>query len=354
MKNRKRPSHLINLFSAMSFLFASHFVSAAEVVLMGDSWAYQMAHRGIVQTVLTERGLGNVTVYNGGKAGSTAAQWNAGTGGVLLITDVLTANPDAELVHLIVGGNDLRLERPVPDTVIETEQVLEQLVSLTSAPIVFSGYDYTPEPPPGIDTPTANAIIDSYVAGMANAVANNPLLAPQVTVVNTHGLMQIEFGIPQLGIPAGDPSLPDAILPGPNTAFADNIHPNDDGYVVYVNYIFDEFYADVLNPTTQLPDQFATQPFGVNWTYTGWVNNAAYPWVWHFEQGWWYVCPLAEKSAWLWDLQAGWLYASEGYPWLYSVNRSCWLWYYEDPAAPADRWFTDACTGETFSLPKSQ
>lgn len=97
---------------------------------------------------------------------------------------------------------------------------------------------------------------------------------------------------------------------------------------------------------------FATLPLDIYSIYTGWIANKYFPWVWHFEHGWWYVLPVTENSAWLWDLEAGWLYAAESYPWLYSVDRDCWLWYYA--GGPSGRWFTDSCTGELIDFPKSQ
>ena len=93
----------------------------------------------------------------------------------------------------------------------------------------------------------------------------------------------------------------------------------------------------------------------MKWSFLGWIDDSAYPWIWHFEQGWFYVCPARDNSAWFYDLSGDWFYTADGvYPWIYSANRNAWLWYYEDAAAPANRYFTNAATGEMITIPKSQ
>ncbi len=64
----------------------------------------------------------------------------------------------------------------------------------------------------------------------------------------THGLMQVHFGIPQLGIPAFDPSLPDVTKPGPSSAFADSIHLTSAGYDGLAQRVYDDFYEPILVP----------------------------------------------------------------------------------------------------------
>lgn len=71
---------------------------------------------------------------------------------------------------------------------------------------------------------------------------------PQLTFHNSLGLMQVQYGIPGLGIPAFDPSLPDSTLPSPEVAFADAIHLTPAGYLLFAEEAFDVFYEAQLVP----------------------------------------------------------------------------------------------------------
>ncbi|MFO0947275.1 MAG: hypothetical protein U1D30_15255 [Planctomycetota bacterium] len=87
----------------------------ARVVTIGDSWAWLVAANA-PGTAPAAPGFGNslgsvlagygVSVYNGSFGGGTAAQHAADLQG---ITDRINANPDAEIVYLSSGGNDLLL-----------------------------------------------------------------------------------------------------------------------------------------------------------------------------------------------------------------------------------------------------
>lgn len=207
--------------------------SARPFVVLGDSWG--VLGSPSMSGVLAAEGFGSTALANEATGGSTAEEWNTG---VFDIPSILAGHPDLEVVHLIVGGNDLLGGAPViPTIVLDIVGVLEQIAAATPVPILYTGYDYLPNPP--LPVPIANAAVDALIDGVAGAVAADPLLAGRVAALNSHGLMQVHFGIPQLGIPPFDPSLPDPSQPGPTTAFADGIHLTAAGYTVYAQNIFD-------------------------------------------------------------------------------------------------------------------
>lgn len=228
---------------------------ASPIVLLGDSWGVGIGPS--VRSTLDAEGFSSLAIHNASVGGSRAVQWNANQFGTM--SSILAGDADAKLIHLIVGGNDLLagLSNPtvaITNAISNTLGVLNKIVAASSVPVLFSGYEWLAAPPAPFPPSLANALLDSFVNGVAAGVAGDPLLASRVTVMNTHGLMQVHFGVPQNGIPAFDPSLPNASLPGPSTAFFDQIHLNRAGYDVLAQHLYDEFYGPVLvpEPTTAL------------------------------------------------------------------------------------------------------
>lgn len=237
------------LLAALGLPAVAPVASASPIVLLGDSWGVGIGPS--VRTVLDAEGHADLAIHNASVGGSRASQWNANAYGTM--PQVLAGDADARLVHLIVGGNDLLagLSNPaaaVQNATTNTLGVLAKIAAATPVPILFSGYEYLANPPGGLPPVLANAFLDAFVDGVAQAVAADALLASRVTVLNTHGLMQVHFGVPQAGVPAFDPSLPDATLPGPTSAYADSIHLNRAGYDVLAQELYDRFYAPVLVP----------------------------------------------------------------------------------------------------------
>ena len=79
---------------------------SAEVVVFGDSWGVPFAPA--LRHVIDERGIEGVSVANAAFNGETAAQLSSSdqSRGLPYITNILNANPDAEIVHLSIGAND--------------------------------------------------------------------------------------------------------------------------------------------------------------------------------------------------------------------------------------------------------
>jgi lysophospholipase L1-like esterase len=235
---------LVVLFVA---LFAAQLAAAAPVVILGDSWGVLVGPS--VRTVLDANGYSSLAIHNASIGGSRASQWAADQFGTM--DQILLNDGDARFIHLIVGGNDLLggLADPVTalnNAVANTTTVLHKIADASTAPILFSGYEWLAVPPPGFSSPLANAFLDLYVNNVIANIAADPALSARVTGLNTHGLMQVAFGIPQLGIPAGDPSLPNNQLPSPNTVFADQIHLTRPGYDVLATDLYSQFYGPAL------------------------------------------------------------------------------------------------------------
>lgn len=75
-------------------------------------------------------------------------------------------------------------------------------------------------------------------------------------------------------------------------------------------------------------------------TYCGWLADDAYPWIWHFGHGWWYLVPVDGIGFWAYDCEPslGWLYVDRSYPWIYSHGQGCFLWFFG--AESGRRWFS--------------
>ncbi|MDJ0789384.1 MAG: SGNH/GDSL hydrolase family protein [Myxococcota bacterium] len=222
---------------------------AAEIVILGDSWGVLFGPA--VERQVAEDGYVGIDVANLAVGGSTAAQWSGGQFGDL--GSVLAPHPDAQAVHVAIGGNDMLrgLADPVStiaNAVADTLDLLDQITAVTAAPVLYMGYDYLASGLGPLSSQAVNLFLDSFIDQVAAGVAADAGLASQVTVLDTHGLMQVHFGIPQLGIDPFDPSLPDTTKPGPDSAFRDQIHLTDAGYDVFIEAAFAGFYRAQLVP----------------------------------------------------------------------------------------------------------
>ncbi|MDX2108868.1 MAG: endo-1,4-beta-xylanase [Verrucomicrobiota bacterium] len=69
---------------------------------------------------------------------------------------------------------------------------------------------------------------------------------------------------------------------------------------------------------------------GVKEGFVGYLFDASYPWVYAFNQGWWYLYAIDEQHFWAWDLTPGmeWLFVDATvWPWVYSFGHGSWLSY---------------------------
>jgi lysophospholipase L1-like esterase len=97
---------LVPLLSLMA-LFSAPQNTEDRVLIVGDSWsAYSVAY-GSLNASFASFGHGNMRAIGSTTAisGSTAADWTKPSY-QRLIVDALNLNPDIEVVHLTIGGND--------------------------------------------------------------------------------------------------------------------------------------------------------------------------------------------------------------------------------------------------------
>lgn len=90
----------------LTVLVSTSISEAGQVVVFGDSWAVPFAPA--LQQVLDGNGYSGINVANAAFGGETASNMASGslTRGLPYITATLNANPDAQAVHLSIGGND--------------------------------------------------------------------------------------------------------------------------------------------------------------------------------------------------------------------------------------------------------
>lgn len=106
--HRKQSAHLASRSSHESGVTAwfdtlEERSMLAGIITIGDSWAYLVAPSA---TTMSNSFLGGVPVYNESFGGGTAAQHVADLAGV---TARINAHPDADVVWLSSGGNDMLL-----------------------------------------------------------------------------------------------------------------------------------------------------------------------------------------------------------------------------------------------------
>lgn len=89
-----------------------------------------------------------------------------------------------------------------------------------------------------------------------------------------------------------------------------------------------------------------------DWWWSAWLgffSSRHYPWIYHNHLGFLYCTGNSTDDIWLYDLNLGWLWTSSRvYPFLYSHQRSSWLWYQRGSTNP--RWFADLSTGQWLVL----
>ena len=250
------------LLALLPFLVASHPALAGEIVVFGDSWGVPGAPA--LQTVLVNNGH-TETVVNAAVGGETAANLSSASG-LLHISNTLAANPDVELVHLSIGGNDFlgvwtNAFTPSQEAALfqgitdDVETIVDHILAIApTVRILWSSYDY-PRP---LVTGTPTEVNAAGTAFMVYAEALDTAKGAALTSIDFRGLMQVLYGFdgvqytvydPPSPIPPGDPSLPDPTLPGPNAAFFDSIHLTADGYVLFAEEQYLQIYSLYLNST---------------------------------------------------------------------------------------------------------
>ncbi|MFI4872946.1 MAG: hypothetical protein ACIARQ_14105, partial [Phycisphaerales bacterium JB061] len=242
-----------HIWSALVMASAAFSVHAqgAEVIVFGDSWANRLA--GPLRQTIIDEGHPEIALLNEGVEGARADELVSSDPSIGLpyIENVLLANPDAQIVHLSIGGNDLfdgilfinndaivnsLLTRVVDDT----EDIVLHMLSVRPDVEVFqSGYDFL-QPILFFDPARVNEVmldLDSRLYALADTI-------PGYTYEGYYGFAQINYGMPELGIPPFDPSLPDASLPSPASTFVDEIHYTPAVYGVFADDLYVAYYEE--------------------------------------------------------------------------------------------------------------
>jgi len=263
-------------------------VEKNKILLVGDSWAFFMLADGTFNRVFQKWGYSNYSFLSNSVVAENGARTNDFLEAEKLneIRNLLQENPEIEVVHLSIGGNDVLGNWNVNFTQQELDdlvdlvygQVLEIIDSIktmrTGIRIVFSGYTYpnfeeviesanpfqTSHPFystwSGMQFPSflqINTILNDFSMLVENYAATDT----QVDFVNATGILQYTFGqTTPLGVapggtydaftqplPFGNPSYP-----SPQNSMRDYLltkdcfHLSARGYRDFIEYQFQKFY----------------------------------------------------------------------------------------------------------------
>ncbi len=300
-----------HIWSALMMASAAFSVHAqgAEVIVFGDSWANRLA--GPLRQTIIDEGHPEIALLNEGVEGARADELVSSDPSIGLpyIENVLLANPDAQIVHLSIGGNDLfdgilfinndaivnsLLTRVVDDA----EDIVLHMLSVRPDVEVFqSGYDFL-QPILFFDPARVNEVmldLDSRLYALADTI-------PGYTYEGYYGFAQINYGMPELGIPPFDPSLPDASLPSPASTFVDEIHYTPAVYGVFADDLYVAYYEERFE-TACVADVNADGMLSPA-DFSAWVSafNAMAPECDQNADG---ACSPADFSAWVANYNTG-------------------------------------------------
>lgn len=284
----------------------------AEVIVFGDSWANRLA--GPLGQTILDQGHSDIAVLNEGIEGARADELASSDAGFGLpaIGATLLANPDARIVHLSIGGNDLfdgilfinnesivnsLLNRVVGDT----ETIVRHILAVRpDVEVYHSGYDFL-RPILWFSPARVNEVmldLDSRLLALSAEI-------PGYTYEGYYGFAQVNYGMPELGLPPGDPSLPNPALPSPASTFVDEIHYTPAVFEVFADELYVAFYEERLTPEPPTciadvnGDGLATPA-----DFSAWVAafNASAPGCDQNGDG---LCTPSDFSAWIANFNAG-------------------------------------------------
>ncbi|MEO1584795.1 MAG: GC-type dockerin domain-anchored protein [Planctomycetota bacterium] len=239
----------ILLLSALPLAAAAQ---GADIVVFGDSWSNRLS-APLQQTIIDEGNAGTVLLnaaFEGERADGLSS--NDPNIGLPYITATLAANPNAELIHLSIGGNDLFdgvlfigidaiVNSIISDVVNDTETIVNHILSeRPDAQIYHSGYDYLVLPL--LSPARVNEVLlrlDARLIDLATTI-------PNYTYEGYYGWAQVNFGLPQLGLPPGDPALPNDDFQSPGFTFVDEIHYTPAVYEFFADDLYENFYRERL------------------------------------------------------------------------------------------------------------
>ena len=281
----------------------------SEVVVFGDSWANRLS--GPLRQTILDEGHSDIAVLNAGVEGARADELASSDPsiGLPFIAATLAANADAQIVHLSIGGNDLfdgilfinndSVVNALLDRVVgDTETIVQEILSMRpDVEVYHSGYDFL-QPILFFDPARVNEVmldLDSRLLALADTI-------PGYTYEGYYGFAQVTYGIPDLGIPPGDPSLPRIDLPSPDFTFVDEIHYTPAVYGVFADELYVRYYEDALaaDCVADVNGDGELTPTD----FTAWLNafNNALPGCDQNSDG---ACTAADFTAWITNFNLG-------------------------------------------------
>ncbi len=263
-----------------------------RILIVGDSWAQSIWVAGLMDKALNNAGFPEVTSVGETCAlgGTRAEQWLKPEYRKK-ITDALAENPTVDMIHLIIGGNDV-LRHIKGQNVYEIwtpekrtrewdtiARNIKRLVKFCLEQkqihhVVLAGYDY-------LNPATAKDVFtllgqDFDFGGMTQAQVNECFIEHEkrkrdlaleiegCTYIHNLGLMQYHFKEPADAVrPGGPPDYQpfpggNPALPMPNAAFinvefagktypGDGIHPNEEAHLVMLENAMNTIYKSLLS-----------------------------------------------------------------------------------------------------------
>lgn len=247
-----------------------------RVLLVGDSWAWYIDQFDSLDEAFAIAGFPGITAQgtNTAISGSTAADWG-GSGLRSTLQAEILANPEIDVIHLYIGGNDFlgawntgysaaQEDALFAQIALDVKSLIDFIHSVDpSLEIVYGTYDYINLTDNlglfdlllwlVLGSPTASEI-NSALARSTAAVLQAIVGDPKVHIQNRTGVSQWWFGDSGRGIAPRSVPLPgqgptfrpriggDASAPSPLAAMLDGIHLNPDGYRVLGGWDVRNFY----------------------------------------------------------------------------------------------------------------
>ncbi|NLN92655.1 MAG: SGNH/GDSL hydrolase family protein [Candidatus Hydrogenedens sp.] len=261
------------------------------VLLVGDSWAQGIWMTGLLDVALAEAGFPEITAIGESCAlgGTRAEQWKKPEYRKK-ITDALALSPSVDMVHLIIGGNDLlklirnthvfekwteaRREKEWDRIGADIQDLVEFCLSFDQVKVVgLASYDY-------LNSETAQKAFTALgqemnFGGMSQEEVNACMIALEkrkkeiadelegCVYIHNLGLLQHHFdeppGLPQPGIPPDYEPFPggDATKAMPDAAFhkvsfggqefaGDGIHPGEEAHLIMLKNAMAYCYVPYL------------------------------------------------------------------------------------------------------------
>jgi hypothetical protein len=253
--------------------------AAERLLVFGDSWGGG-SFFGLEKSFASN--APGKTVVPAAVPGETASLMNSLdlAHGLPNIASTIAAHPTVDMMQLSIGGNDLLLNwtgtmTPAVEDALLTSIVddIEGIVmhALAQRPdleLFYSSYDYFRRLPRRESPLQMNTVFQELHSRVESRLAD----MPRVTTHNFYGLMQNLYGYSPLGLPPGDPALPDINLPGPPEPFYDAIHLSWDlgdgssgpfGFDQFAAAQYDVFYRSRLVPEPRSWSLLTLAAFGL-------------------------------------------------------------------------------------------